>query len=135
MNFAKEMDKEMTRADISNERMAIACKVKASTVDRVRRGVQKPTDENKYKYALALGFDMKKVFPEDSQMTIGKWARLHRLRRGYTRKRLSEESGVTEPTIYKLESDGGAINMYSLIELANVLKIGIDEYIGRRVNA
>lgn len=133
MTFAEKVKEAMERQGVDCSALAAAAGLSKNAVWALLSGRSAGAAATRFKIAQALGFDMAEVFPEDPNMTIGKWARLNRLRRGYTRNRLAVESGVTDPTVYKLESDGGAINMYSLIQMANTLKIGLDEYIGRKI--
>lgn len=66
-------------------------------------------------------------------MTIGEHMRVARKRAGLTRPKLSKLSGVKVQTIYFAENDKCYTSIFNIICLADVLKISIDEYIGRDV--
>ena len=66
-------------------------------------------------------------------MTIGEAAKQARLRKGFSIQELSEKSGVTLNSIYRLENDRN-IPLISTVELlADALGMSIDEYVGHRV--
>ena len=66
-------------------------------------------------------------------MTIGEAAKEARLRKGFSIQELSEKSGVTLNSIYRLENDRN-IPLLSTVELlADALGLSIDEYVGHRV--
>lgn len=66
-------------------------------------------------------------------MTTGENMRQVRNRAGLSREKLSEASGVRVMTIRNLETDRCSPYLYTVICLADALKIPIDEYIGRKV--
>lgn len=66
-------------------------------------------------------------------MTIGEAAKEARLRKGFSIQELSDLSGVTLNSIYRLENDRN-IPLLSTVELlADSLQMSIDEYVGHRV--
>ena len=66
-------------------------------------------------------------------MTHGEYARLCRLRAGLTTKRLSEISGLCEGTIRSFENGTRETSIVKVVKLADVLKVSLDELIGREV--
>lgn len=66
-------------------------------------------------------------------MTTGEHMREARERKGVSRAKLSRISGVHYQAIYNAEKDKCYTNLFSVICLADALKIPIDEYIGRTV--
>lgn len=135
MNFIERMEEEMEAQGVTAVELARRVGVEPNTICSYLRGSQNPSDVSKAGVAKALGMDMAEVFPEEETMTMGKWARLHRLRAGMTRADLEEKSGVTAETIWSFELDRRGTNIFCIIQLADALNIGIDEYIGRRVKA
>ena len=66
-------------------------------------------------------------------MTMGEHMRKARKRAGFTQEKLSKVSGVHYQTIVNSENDKCCTNIFTIICLADALKIPIDEYIGRTV--
>ena len=66
-------------------------------------------------------------------MTTGEHMRKARNRAGMTMLELSKVSGVNYQTIYRSETDKTDTDIFTIICLADVLGISIDEYIGREV--
>lgn len=54
-----------------------------------------------------------------------------RRKKGYSVKELSEKAGVSEGTIYHSEKDKTYPGVLTLVALADVLGVSVDEYIGR----
>lgn len=63
----------------------------------------------------------------------GKAMRAARMKAGYTLMRLTEESGIGENGICKYEAGQTNPTVRSLIAICDVLKISIDDYIGRKI--
>lgn len=135
MNFIERMKEEMEAQGVTAVELARRVGVEPNTIWSHLRGSHNPADVSKAGVAKALGMDMAEVFPEEESMTVGKWARLHRLRAGLTGQALEEKSGVTAETIYSFEQDRRGTSIFCIIQLADALNIGIDEYIGRRVKS
>lgn len=66
-------------------------------------------------------------------MTIGEAAKEARLRKGFSIQELSEKSGVTLNSIYRLENDKNTPLLSTVELLADALGLSIDEYVGHRV--
>lgn len=66
-------------------------------------------------------------------MTIGEHMRAARKAAGLTRSQLSEISGVSPQSIYNCEHDIFSPTLFTVMCLADALKISIDDYIGRKV--
>ena len=66
-------------------------------------------------------------------MTIGEAIRKARKERGYSRNRLADEAKISVMTIVRWELGISTPNLLPLLDVANVLKISIDELIGRKV--
>lgn len=66
-------------------------------------------------------------------MTTSEYMRLAREKAGLTRKKLSEISGVSYQSIYNCEHDLFSPTLFTVMCLADALKISIDEYVGRSV--
>lgn len=67
-------------------------------------------------------------------MTIGEHMKAKREELGVSIKTLSEKSFVTQWSIRRYEQDVHLPNLSTLLLLADVLKVGLDEYIGRKVD-
>lgn len=63
-------------------------------------------------------------------MTIGEAAKEARLRKGFSIQELSEKSGVTLNSIYRLENDKNTPLLSTVELLADALGMSIDEYVG-----
>lgn len=66
-------------------------------------------------------------------MTIGQHMTQARKKVGMSRVKLSELSGITETTIYNIEQDFYGARLFTVMCLADALKISLDEYIGREL--
>jgi transcriptional regulator with XRE-family HTH domain len=66
-------------------------------------------------------------------MTIGEAIRKARKERKYSRQRLADEARISVMTIVRWELGISTPNLLPLLDVANVLKISIDELIGRKV--
>jgi transcriptional regulator with XRE-family HTH domain len=66
-------------------------------------------------------------------MTIGEAIRKARKERKYSRQRLADEAKISVMTIVRWELGISTPNLLPLLDVANVLKISIDELIGRKV--
>lgn len=66
-------------------------------------------------------------------MTIGEHMTAARKRARLSRPKLSEISGIEVITIYKNEHDLCIPRLFTVMCLADALKISIDEYIGREI--
>ena len=66
-------------------------------------------------------------------MTIGESIRQVREERGYSRERLARQIGVHRMTILKWEYGVSKANIESIIAIADVLRVSLDELVGRRV--
>lgn len=88
------------------------------------------SDRTIFRLAKHLGLPLEDVMPADGNMTIGKWMQLNRRRKGLSRQELADMAQITLPTLACAERDEHGLNIYSMIQLARVLGIGIDEYIG-----
>ena len=64
-------------------------------------------------------------------MTIGESIRKAREAQGFTRKKLSAKSGVSASTIYNWETDKFIPSIFTLICVADVLGVSLDELVGR----
>lgn len=65
--------------------------------------------------------------------SIGTSMKVCRISRGVSVGELSERSGVSKGTIYHSERDLTYPGILVLTALADVLGVGLDEYIGRKV--
>ena len=66
-------------------------------------------------------------------MTMGEHRRKAREKAGKTMLELSTEAEVHYQTLWRAENDRCAMSVLNAIRLADVLKIPLDEYIGRKV--
>lgn len=66
-------------------------------------------------------------------MTTGEHMEAARKRAKLTRPELREKSGVAVMTIYNAERDRISPTLFTMMCLADALKISLDEYIGRTV--
>ena len=66
-------------------------------------------------------------------MTTGEHMRKARRAAGLSAKRLSELTGVKEPTIYNMEKGRSMPYLYTVIQICDELGISIDKFIGRKV--
>lgn len=66
-------------------------------------------------------------------MTIGEAAKKTRIRKGFSIQELSDLSGVTLNSIYRLENDKNTPLLSTVELLADALGVSIDEYVGHRV--
>lgn len=66
-------------------------------------------------------------------MTIGESIRKARKERKYSRQRLADEAKISVMTIVRWELGISTPNLLPLLDVANVLKISLDELVGRRV--
>ena len=64
-------------------------------------------------------------------MTIGEAIKKARKDRGYSRERLARACGIARETIRKWEDGENSPTLVLLIPVANVLKISLDELVGR----
>lgn len=65
------------------------------------------------------------------EMTIGQAIKKARERKGYTAQKLAEEAGIGVSTIEFWESDRTSPNIVTLILVADVLDVTLDELAGR----
>lgn len=63
-------------------------------------------------------------------MTIGEAARKARVGKGFSIQELSDLSGVTLNSIYRLENDRNTPLISTVELLADALQMSIDEYVG-----
>lgn len=133
MRFCDRMTRAMEAQGVTAATLAKEVGVCPLAIRRIASGDSRGTDRNRWKIAQALEIPMEEVFPEEESMTIGKWARLHRLRAGLTAYELADKAKVTQPVVWSIENDARGTNIFSIIQIADALGIGIDEYIGRRV--
>ena len=68
-------------------------------------------------------------------MTIGQSIQRIRESRGYNRRRLAEESGISYTSIDNWEHDKAFPNIINVWTIADILEVSIDELIGRSVGA
>ena len=54
-------------------------------------------------------------------MTLGERIKIQRLRLGWSRDALAANAGVSEPTIYRLETDAATPNMKKFEQIISVL--------------
>lgn len=66
-------------------------------------------------------------------MTTGEYMKAARKNAKLTRGKLSEISGVSLQSIYNCEHDIFSPTLFTVMCLADALKISIDEYIGRKI--
>ena len=66
-------------------------------------------------------------------LTTGQAMRLAREKVGYTQRGLSLAAGLSKNMVNEYEADRMQPSLYSLISLADVLGISIDEYIGHQI--
>lgn len=66
-------------------------------------------------------------------LTIGENMKKCRLAAGYSVTEFSELTGISEHSIRRYEADAVLPRLYNLIDLADVLQVSLDEYIGREV--
>jgi transcriptional regulator with XRE-family HTH domain len=66
-------------------------------------------------------------------MTIGEAIRKARKERKYSRQRLADEAKISVMTIVRWELGISTPNLLPLLDVANVLKISLDELVGRKV--
>jgi transcriptional regulator with XRE-family HTH domain len=66
-------------------------------------------------------------------MTIGEAIRKARKERKYSRQRLADEAKISVMTIVRWELGISTPNLLPLLDIANVLKISLDELVGRKV--
>ena len=66
-------------------------------------------------------------------MTQGEYMRKARLAKKLSAKRLSELTGVKEPTIYNMEKGRSMPYLYTAILICDELGISLDEFIGREI--
>jgi transcriptional regulator with XRE-family HTH domain len=66
-------------------------------------------------------------------MKIGESIKKARKERGYTLNKLSKKSGVSVGTIHNWEKERTIPNVFILACVADVLKISIDDLIGRKL--
>ena len=66
-------------------------------------------------------------------MTQGEHMRKARKDAGLSREKLRDLSGITVLTIRNSETNRVSPTLYTMIRLADALKISIDEYIGRTI--
>ena len=59
-------------------------------------------------------------------MTLGERIKIQRLRLGWSRDALAANAGVSEPTIYRLETDTATPNMKKFEQIISVLGGGIE---------
>ena len=65
-------------------------------------------------------------------MTIGEAIRKARKERKYSRQRLADEAKISVMTIVRWELGISTPNLLPLLDVANVLKISLDELVGRK---
>lgn len=56
-----------------------------------------------------------------------------RLNAGLTQRELAKAAGIAHTTVCNYEQDRVSPSLYNIIDLADVLGIALDEYIGRRI--
>lgn len=66
-------------------------------------------------------------------MTVGESAKQARLRKGFSIQELSDLSGVTQNSIYRLENDKNTPLLSTVELLADALQMSIDEYVGHGI--
>ena len=67
------------------------------------------------------------------QLTTGEAMQRARLRSGLTQRELAKAAGIAHTSVHNYEQDHTSPSLYNVIELADVLGISIDEYIGHRI--
>ena len=65
-------------------------------------------------------------------MTIGQAIKKARKDRGYTATQLAQEAEISRITLFRWEQDKVYPNLLTLIDVANVLGVSLDELVGRK---
>ena len=66
-------------------------------------------------------------------LSIGQSIKLHRKKAKLTQKELAEKTGYTTETIYKMEYDLCSPKITTVIDIADLLGVSIDELVGHEV--
>lgn len=66
-------------------------------------------------------------------LPFGEYMQMARMRAHLSQRQLSEASGVSLSTIGSMERSAHSPNLFAVIACANVLGVGLDEYVGREV--
>lgn len=64
-------------------------------------------------------------------MTVGEAMRKAREAKGFTQRKLAAKVGITNTTISNCETDRHYPNLFTVISIADVLGISLDDLVGR----